>query len=165
GAALGEDLEASGDDGAPMHWAGPMPAEGDPALPAGTAALSQFVSGSDLLGRRLAQIGVVDDADAGRRLQPQLKTGQRLVTRQGDLWRWDGFVSAADAVSPAAERLAQRNRLAELDAEVDAARRERNARRAAMEAMAATLEQARAVEKADREAWRQAQHQIGVVQQ
>ena len=35
GAALGDDLEASGDAGAPLHWAGPIPAEGDPALPGG----------------------------------------------------------------------------------------------------------------------------------
>jgi chromosome segregation protein len=164
GAALGEDLEASGDDGAPIHWAGPMPVEGDPALPVAAIPLLQFVSGSDLLMRRLAQIGVVDAAD-GKRLQGQLKAGQRLVTLEGDLWRWDGFVSAADAVSPAAERLAQRNRLAELDAEVDTARRERNARRSAMEVMAASVEQARATERGDREAWREAQRQIGVMQQ
>jgi chromosome segregation protein len=31
GAALGDDLEASSDAGAPLHWAGPIPSEGDPA--------------------------------------------------------------------------------------------------------------------------------------
>ena len=32
GAALGDDLEASSDAGAPLHWAGPIPSTGDPAL-------------------------------------------------------------------------------------------------------------------------------------
>src|SRR5690606_11872916 len=35
GAALGDDLEASSDAGAPLHWAGPIPGIGDPALPVG----------------------------------------------------------------------------------------------------------------------------------
>ena len=36
-----------------------------------------------------------------------LKPGQRLVSREGDLWRWDGFVSRAEAPRPAAVRLEQ----------------------------------------------------------
>ena len=32
----------------------------------------------------------------GQALQPQLKPGQRLVSREGDVWRWDGFTAAAD---------------------------------------------------------------------
>ena len=50
-----------------------------------------------------------------------LKTGQRLVSTQGALWRWDGFTASADAPTAAAQRLAQKNRLAELDAEMAAA--------------------------------------------
>ena len=49
-----------------------------------------------------------------------MPVGARLVTREGDLYRWDGFVSRADAPRPAAVRLAQRTRLAELEAEIDA---------------------------------------------
>ncbi len=50
---------------------------------------------------------------------PLLKPGQRLVTRDGAVWRWDGHVTGADAPSAAALRLAQKNRLAELDGEVE----------------------------------------------
>ena len=32
-------------------------------------------------------------------LLPQLKQGQRLVSQQGDVWRWDGFVMQAGAES------------------------------------------------------------------
>src|SRR5690606_2600315 len=93
GAALGDDLEASADAGAPLHWAAPISGEGDPPLPEGTVALSSVVSGSDLLQRRLDQIGLVEAAD-GARLQAELRPGQRLVTVDGALWRWDGFVAA-----------------------------------------------------------------------
>ena len=55
--------------------------------------------------------------DQGAALQKQLKPGQSLVTARGDLWRWDGYAASADAPSPAAVRLAQRNRLTALEQE------------------------------------------------
>ena len=69
------------------------------------------------MGRRLAQIGVVDRA-LGPTLAAQLKPGQRLVSPEGDLWRWDGFAAASNAPTAAARRLAAKNRLADLDAEL-----------------------------------------------
>src|SRR5262249_36501875 len=75
------------------------------------------------LSRRLAQIGVVNRKD-GPRLARELKPGQRLVSREGDLWRWDGFAAAANAQTPAARRLAQRNRFGDLERDVAAARAE-----------------------------------------
>ncbi len=164
GAALGDDLEASSDAGAPLHWAGPIPSAGDPPLPGGVTPLSTHVSGSGLLERRLNQIGVVERSE-GSSLQAQLKPGQRLVTMQGDLWRWDGFVSAADAPSAAAQRLAQRNRLAELDAELAEARGSRNALRADAQTLNSALEQSRALERTKRETWRNAQREIAAAQQ
>lgn len=162
GAALGDDLDASSDAGAPLHWAGAN-AGADPALPGGATPLSQFVSGSPLLKRRLDQIGLVDAADAAR-LMAQLQPGQRLTTRAGGLWRWDGFVAAADAPTAAAERLAQRNRLAELEAEVEDARARRNSRRADATALADALNAARTDERLKRDAWRNAQREIAVAQ-
>jgi chromosome segregation protein len=44
------------------------------------------------------------------------------VSREGDLWRWDGLTAAAEAPTPAARRLAERNRLGELKGEAQAAR-------------------------------------------
>ena len=37
-----------------------------------------------------------------------MKPGQRLVSVEGDLWRWDGFAVAANAPTGAARRLAGR---------------------------------------------------------
>ena len=162
GAALGDDLEASSDDRAPLHFSAVTGTE-DPTLPAGVEPLSRYVSGSPLLARRLAQVGLVEAA-AARALCAALRPGQRLVSREGALWRWDGLVAAADAPTAAAERLAQRNRLAELSAEIEAARAERNRRRADAAGLAEALATARSAEKARREAWRVAQRDIALAQ-
>jgi chromosome segregation protein len=163
GAALGDDLEASSDAGAPLHWSIAIDSYDDPALPQGAEPLSRHVTGTDLLKRRLNQIGLVDAVD-GPALMKALKPGQRLVTLEGALWRWDGFVAAADAPSAAAQRLAQRNRLNELDEEILRAKGERNAWKRDVETLAAALEAARQDERARREDWRKAQHAIGAAQ-
>ncbi|ODT83527.1 MAG: chromosome segregation protein SMC [Pelagibacterium sp. SCN 64-44] len=163
GAALGDDLEASSDAGAPMHWSVAIDRYDDPPLPQGAEPLSRHVTGLTLLERRLNQIGLVDAVD-GPALMRALKPGQRLVTLEGALWRWDGFVAAADAPSAAAQRLAQRNRLNELDEEVTRAKGERNAWKRDVEALALALEEARRQERATREDWRRAQHAIGAAQ-
>ena len=138
GAALGDDLDAPVDASAPMHWSKTPIDASDPALPQGAEALARFVKAPEQLARRLAQIGVVD-RDTGARLAATLKTGQRLVSREGDLWRWDGYVAAAHAPTGAARRLAQRSRLAEIDAELVSARAEADAKRLALEAAQAAF--------------------------
>jgi len=115
-AALGDDLDAALDARAAAYWGGAdIPA---PTWPAGIEPLSAHVSAPEPLAARLALCGVAIAADAAR-LAQSLPPGARLVTREGDLYRWDGFVSRAEAPRPAAVRLAQRTRLAELEAEVD----------------------------------------------
>jgi chromosome segregation protein len=124
GAALGDDLSAPTDEAAPVHWRSLPPLADAPALPVGATPLSQHVRGPDALARRLDQIGVVADVAAGNALQGDLRPGQRLVSRDGALWRWDGYRRAADAATAAAMRLKQRNRLGELAVERAAADRE-----------------------------------------
>jgi chromosome segregation protein len=60
--------------------------------------------------------------------------GQRLVSRQGDLWRWDGFVAAAQGAMAAASRLAERSRLGALAAQEAQSRQASENARAASEA-------------------------------
>ncbi|HEV3242219.1 MAG TPA: chromosome segregation protein SMC [Methyloceanibacter sp.] len=119
GAGLGDDLDAASDEAAPAYWR-LTASEGDPALPEGAVPLSQFVSAPPALRRRLAQIGVVERA-SGKALQAKLWPGQRLVSQEGDLWRWDGYSVAAGAASTAGARLAERSRLETLRAEAEAA--------------------------------------------
>jgi chromosome segregation protein len=112
-AALGDDLLGSLDDAAPAHWReGPAAAEAH-ALPPGCRALADLVKAPAALKRRLRQVGVVDE-EAADRLQPQLRQGQRLVSPDGGLWRWDGFVRRPDSGRAAAARLQQRARLRDL---------------------------------------------------
>jgi chromosome segregation protein len=138
GAALGDDLDAPVDPSSPMHWSR-IEAAGDPGLPDGVEPLARYVNAPAQLARRLAQIGVVEKA-AGEKLAAALKTGQRLVSREGDLWRWDGFVAAAHAPTGAARRLAQRSRFAEIDTELASARAEAEDRRQALAAAQGAFE-------------------------
>ncbi|WFU11166.1 chromosome segregation SMC family protein [Rhizobium sp. CB3090] len=121
GAALGDDLESPLDPQAPVYWSDNGSGATDPALPEGVVPLISHVGAPAVLTRRLRQIGLVAAEDA-LRLMPALKPGQRLVTKDGAVFRWDGHVTGADAPSAAALRLAQKNRLAELEAEAEIAR-------------------------------------------
>ncbi|MGE4278892.1 MAG: AAA family ATPase [Magnetospirillum sp.] len=118
-AALGEDLNASLDQAAPLHWTPLGGLDHPPALPAGIDPLARHVTAPAALARALAQVGIVADAVAGESLRGQLVAGQVLVTRDGDVFRWDGFTARAGAPSAMAVRLAQRNRLRELEARLE----------------------------------------------
>jgi chromosome segregation protein len=120
GAALGDDLDASTNPSAPSHWA-ETDRRGDPPLPPGVEPLADLVTAPAALARRLNQIGIVARRE-GLALSAHLKPGQRLVSKEGDLWRWDGFNQAAEAPTPAARRLAEKNRLGDLVIEAEAAR-------------------------------------------
>jgi chromosome segregation protein len=121
GAALGDDLEASVDESAPAHWSLVAPNGEDPSLPGGADPLSRRVAAPPALARSLSQVGVVARAE-GKQLALELKPGQRLVSLEGDLWRWDGFVAAAEAPTAAARRLKEKNRLGDLERDAEAAR-------------------------------------------
>jgi chromosome segregation protein len=119
-AALGEDMEAGpASSTAPRRFAGSVAAD-DPALPAGVVPLAGQVQAPPELARRLAHTGVVDTAPDAQ-LLTTLKPGQRLVSRDGKLWRWDGLVDAGGRTDAAAARLRARRRAAELEAERQAA--------------------------------------------
>jgi chromosome segregation protein len=114
-AALGDDLAAALDAKAPAYWAGAR-AE-SPRWPAGVAPLADQVRAPPELAARLAYVGLVE-AGEGAKLAAALTPGQRLVSKAGDLWRWDGFTAKAGAPRPTEARLKQRARLAEAEAEI-----------------------------------------------
>ena len=158
GAALGDDLDAPVDPSAPMRWTHVGASEGDPALPEGVEALAAHVDAPSELARRLAQIGVVA-RERGAALVSQLKTGQRLVSPEGDVWRWDGFVAAAHAPTGAARRLAERARLVDIESELEHARIDAASKRQALETAETQLKAASSSEASAREAWRAAQRE------
>ncbi|WP_448659347.1 chromosome segregation SMC family protein [Sphingomonas sp. CJ99] len=104
-AALGDDLEAGLDPATDRHWAGADARPDDPVPAPGTTALTAHVDAPPVLARRLAQVLVVQQ-DEGQ----TLAVGQRLVTLDGALRRWDGY-RARGGSAAAAERLERINRL------------------------------------------------------
>jgi chromosome segregation protein len=158
GAALGDDLDAPVDPSAPMRWTNAGATGEDPTLPEGVECLADHVQAPSELARRLAQIGVVA-RERGAELVSQLKTGQRLVSLEGDVWRWDGFVTAAHAPTGAARRLAERARLVDIEHELEQARTDAAVKRQALETAETQLKAAASAESAAREAWRAAQRE------
>ena len=119
GAAFGDDLFAAEVGASSSSGWKELPAYEDASpLPPGTELLSKHVQAPPLLARRLMQIGLAESSDVDR-LQPMLRPGQRIVTKSGDLCRWDGFRTASDDTpNAAALRLSQINRLNELSAKM-----------------------------------------------
>jgi chromosome segregation protein len=159
GAALGDDLDAPLSTQAPVHWRLIEAQSEDAALPADAEPLDRAVEAPEELRRRLKQIGVVT-SEMGVRLQPHLKPGQRLVSKAGDLWRWDGYVAAAHGTSAAAVRLAERNRLAELERREAQARARAEDLAEAEAAAAAIFREAETEERELRLRWRDAQARL-----
>jgi chromosome segregation protein len=160
-AALGDDLDAPVAPEAPVHWRLLGIKPDDAALPSEIEPLSLYVEAPQELARRLRQVGIAERSD-GSRLQLHLRTGQRLVSLEGDLWRWDGFVAAAGGTTPAAQRLKERNRLAGLLEKEQAAHAD--VQRLSAEEIAASeaLAAAEADERRLRRSWREAQAQLAV---
>jgi chromosome segregation protein len=147
-AALGDDLDAALEGDSPRRWTGASAAAGDPVLAAACERLGDHVAAPAALARRLAQIGVVERDDGSI----VLAVGQRLVTRDGRLRRWDGF-AASGLGAAAAERLIRVNRLAEIEqalpkasAAVDEAQRRIEAARVGIDSARAEADAARRAE-------------------
>ncbi|MFB1024396.1 MAG: chromosome segregation SMC family protein, partial [Octadecabacter sp.] len=162
GAALSDDLKApavTADMGS--GWVA-LPAYARPqSLPEGVKALTNYVSVPDVLVRRMGQVGLVDAGD-GARLQNGLEPGQRLVSIEGDLWRWDGFRSAAeDAPSAAALRLQQLNRLEGLKKDLYDATAKADGMRQAHEMLTTRLAELARADQAARYARRAADGAVG----
>ena len=140
-AALGDDLDAALDPRANAFWQGaPAPLS---TLPPGAEPLAGRVKAPQALAARLALVGLVDRSQ-GDHLAAGLAPGVRLVSREGDLWRWDGFVARADAPRASAVRMTQRGRLAELEDQLAGLRPEAEAASAALTTAAGALAEAEA---------------------
>jgi len=154
-AALGDEFEAPLDEAAPSHWRTLPGIENLPALPEGASPISVHVTAPAVLNRRLAMTGVVDDGD-GARLQALLQPGQLLVSRSGAMWRWDGYTVMLHAETQAAQRLAQRNRLAAMGETLAALQGDAANARQLWQAAQSALEEAQDAERTARANQREA---------
>jgi chromosome segregation protein len=149
-AALGDDLTAPLDEAAPIHWRQLPDLSAVAPFPDGVLPLAPQVKAPPALARCLAHVGVVADAASGLAAAAYLLPGQVLVSRDGAAWRWDGLTVAAGAPTAAAQRLAQRNRLTELERELETAD----------EALAAVREQLAEVQQQAEERQTAARHAV-----
>jgi len=161
GAALADDLRAPElAEGACSGWALLPDYDAPQPLPEGVEPLSAHVTVPEVLCRRIAQIGLADRAQAAA-LQAQLRPGQRLVSLNGDLWRWDGFrAGAEDAPSAAALRLQQLNRLVQLKRDLEEVAARAEGAKQAHEALQARLSDLNRADQMAREARRAADQRV-----
>ncbi len=141
GAAFADDLRAPEVRGDAMSgWAVLPDYETPQALPGAAEPLTDRVNVPPALARRLGQVGLVEPAAAAG-LQAELKPGQRLVSKDGGLWRWDGFRAGAGEVpSAAALRMEQLNRIRDLEGELGSAAVRARAASGAYDALRSELE-------------------------
>ncbi|WP_225026444.1 chromosome segregation SMC family protein [Xinfangfangia pollutisoli] len=161
GAALADDLRApEAGEGDRSGWGLLEPYLSPQPLPAGVTPISAHVEAPDVLARRLSQIGLVA-REKGFQLQDALLPGQRLVSVEGDLWRWDGYrAGAEDAPSAAALRLQQLNRLQQLKGDLSQAEAQAAGARAAHEALQGRLADLARADQLAREARRSADQRL-----
>lgn len=134
GAALGEELTSALDPQADRHWRELPPLDHEPPLPAGATALIRMVEAPAALARSLSQIALVEDDQVALDCHADLAPGQILVSREGAIWRWDGYTIRAGTPTPAAVRLRQRNRLTVLREALSGAEQDAERANAAREA-------------------------------
>jgi chromosome segregation protein len=146
-AALGDDLEASLDGKAPIFWANGM--QDVIVWPTGTNVLADHISEAPTaLTARLKAIGIVDAADFES--ATNLPAGARIVTLNGDMRRWDGFVRRANAIAGSAILLEQRAKLEAITATLPELKAKAQADASANATARAFADQCRAAAKAAR---------------
>jgi chromosome segregation protein len=150
GAVFEDELAApvaDNEPATPSFWGNLPQIENAASLPEGARPLADVMTAPPALARSLAYAGWVESEEVGRKLQRNLVPGQRLVDRQGRMWRWDGFTRIAPGPSPAAEQLRHKNRLAVLADEIA---RDEEAGRTAEESVAEARAARQRVAEADR---------------
>jgi chromosome segregation protein len=157
GAALREELSASADPNTARHWR-QLPPLDLAVVPLKTFA--NLVTGPAALTRALSHILLLPDGADGDLHQGNLSPGQILVSREGAIWRWDGYTVRAGAASEAAVRLAQRNRLKILAAELATTKAAANTAKDTRRAAEAAERDSRAAESAARDARRAAEQKF-----
>jgi chromosome segregation protein len=158
GAALGEELTSALDPDADRHWRELPPLAFAPSPPGCAHALSELVDAPAALSRALSQIGLVDDEQVALDSQAELAPGQMLVSREGAVWRWDGYSIRAGAPTPTAVRLRQRNRLTALRETLATAERDAAQATATQQAAEQTARAAAAAEQSTRNTRREREH-------
>jgi chromosome segregation protein len=112
--ALGSAFHAPIGEG-DLHWwsNGQQPSA---VHPAGSSPLSDMVTVPEELLAAISAIGVARDEADAEAISRHLTSGQSVVTKDGWLWRWDGYRSRGNAEGAAVTR--RERRVREIEAEI-----------------------------------------------
>ena len=152
-AVIGDALQApSGSQEKGDFWLDVDGPETAQALPPAVTCLNDVVDAApQVLRRRLLACGIAASVDEAASLQSKLHPGQRLTTKDGGLWRWDGYTALPGKVPGAARLLEQRRRAEELESVLAGKGEETSQARNKAETAAAALKEARATEAQSRQ--------------
>ena len=90
-AVFSDELIASIDEEQTSFWRKLETVESE--FEQGIVNFSELIKAPENLKKKLAFVGLVENKINVLDLQKQLKPGQILVSKLGEIWRWDGFVS------------------------------------------------------------------------
>jgi len=91
-AVFSDELIASISEEQTSHWR-VLTYKQNSLFPDGIKKFSSFIKGPENLKKKLDFIGLIEDKSEILNLQEKLTPGQILVSLQGEIWRWDGYVS------------------------------------------------------------------------
>jgi len=91
-AVFSDELIASINEEQVSHWR-ILSHDKNTTFPENIKKFSTFIKGPENLKKKLDFIGLIDDKSNILTLQNSLLPGQVLVSLEGEIWRWDGYVS------------------------------------------------------------------------
>ena len=116
--ALGDGIEASNDKEAPVIWNN-LSFKKPASLPEGVIAVSKYVKGPKEIQLFLSQVGIVNSNEQGNKYQKSLMPGQILVSKNGELWRWDGLNIKDGSKTITYKRIISTTKLIDLEKELN----------------------------------------------
>ena len=114
-----DELMASLDEEQPSFWKILNTKKYKSVFPENVIPFSSIIKAPDNLKKRLEFIGLIENKENINELQNNLSDGQVLVSKTGEIWRWDGFTSKGKENAPIKTVLEQlkNRRLKQLSAE------------------------------------------------
>ena len=95
-AIFGKELLASLDKDEVFYWSENIVEEVKSSFDFPCIVASEIIKAPDRISNKLKNVAIVEDLSKGYEFHKNLKPGQAIVDKEGNLWRWDGlFVSSS----------------------------------------------------------------------
>ena len=95
-AIFGKELLASLDKDEVFYWSENIVEEVKSSFDFPCIVASEIIKTPDRISNKLKNVAIIEDLSKGYEFHKNLKPGQAIVDKEGNLWRWDGlFVSSS----------------------------------------------------------------------